>query len=128
LLGFQSRSERSIRLKRSKHRKQIIRHLPRKCIITELVCRAKLAFSCFKVGASVTTEVESAMKTISQHSGTNITMHSEGSRKHIRGTPENLLALKRKADEFYDQMSQQSYRRLCVPLPPSLQRDMLRNP
>ncbi|KAH0603203.1 uncharacterized protein H6S33_008207 [Morchella sextelata] len=65
----------------------------------EIKASAKLAFSCFKVGASVTTEVESAMKTISQHSGTNITMHSEGSRKHIRGTPENLLALKRKADD-----------------------------
>lgn len=95
----------------------MIRHSARKCIIIELVRRAKLAFSCFMVGGSVTAEVESAMKTIGQYSDTSIIMHSEGSGNYTRDTPADLLDLKRRADEFYDHMSEQSYRRLCVPLP-----------
>ncbi|KAH8144657.1 uncharacterized protein LAJ45_11318 [Morchella importuna] len=86
----------------------------KKHIIEDIKASAKLAFSCFMVGGSVTAEVESAMKTIGQYSDTSIIMHSEGSGNYTRDTPADLLDLKRRADEFYDHMSEQSYRRFAL--------------
>ncbi|KAI5839639.1 hypothetical protein DFP73DRAFT_560893 [Morchella snyderi] len=85
-----------------------------KHITEQIKASAKLAFSCFMVGASVTAEVENAMRMISEHSETSIIMHSEGGRSYKRDTPADLLVLKQRADEFYDQMSEQSYRRFAL--------------